>query len=155
LIEKWSISRRIFSLNFFILSFEFIYCHTLIFKAKSLNSSIQRWKLFEMKINIMILKKKYVVHWRKKFEIQEVMLIYFELRTFFDLKNRKTSTVKRCFRYLNKTVKIKFELRISLYLCLFEKKYDLEIVETLLYLWKRTESRNLSRCYCIFWRINC
>ncbi len=48
--------KKIF-LNFFILSFEFIYCHTLIFRAKSLNSSIQRWKLFEMKINIMILKK--------------------------------------------------------------------------------------------------
>jgi hypothetical protein len=57
LIEKWSISKRIFFLNFFILSFEFIYCHTLIFKVKSLNFSIQRWKLFEMKINIMILKK--------------------------------------------------------------------------------------------------
>ncbi len=46
-----------FLLNFFILSFEFIYCHILIFKVKSLNFSIQRWKLFEMKINIMILKK--------------------------------------------------------------------------------------------------
>jgi hypothetical protein len=71
------------------------------------------------------------------------MLIYFELRTLFDLKNRKTSTIKRCFRYLNKTMKIKFELRISLikfelrislHLCLFEKKYDFEFIETFLYL---------------------
>jgi hypothetical protein len=68
------------------------------------------------------------------------MLIYFELRTLFDLKNRKTSTVKRCFRYLNKTVKIEFELRILLHLCL-KKKYDLEIIETLLYL--RTREQNL------------
>jgi competence protein ComGF len=29
----------------------------LIFTAKSFSSSIQRWKLFEMKISIMILKK--------------------------------------------------------------------------------------------------
>jgi hypothetical protein len=62
------------------------------------------------------------------------MLIYFELRTLFDLRNKKTSTIKRCFRYLNKIMKIKFELRISLHLCFFEKKYDLEIIETLLYL---------------------
>jgi hypothetical protein len=57
LTEKWSISKRIFFLNFFIFSFEFIYCHTLIFRVKSLNFSIQKWKLFEMKINIMILKE--------------------------------------------------------------------------------------------------
>jgi hypothetical protein len=42
LIEKWSISKRIFSLNFFILSFKFIYCHTLIFRIKFLNFSIYR-----------------------------------------------------------------------------------------------------------------
>jgi hypothetical protein len=42
LTEKWSISRRILFLNFFIVSFELIYCHTLIFRAKSLSSSIQR-----------------------------------------------------------------------------------------------------------------
>ncbi len=76
--------------------------------------------------------------WREEFEIQEIMLIYFEFRTLFDLKNKKTSTIKRCFRYLNKIVKIKFELRMLLYLCL-KKKYDFEIIETLLYLWKRTE----------------
>ncbi len=68
------------------------------------------------------------------------MLIYFELRTLFDLRNRETSTVKRCFRYLNKTVKIEFELRILLHLCL-RKKYDLETIETLLYL--RTREQNL------------
>jgi hypothetical protein len=85
-------------------------------------------------------EEEYVVHWREEFEIQEIMLIYFEFRTLFDLRNRETSTVKRCFRYLNKTVKIKFELRILLHLCL-RKKYDLEIIETLLYL--RTREQNL------------
>jgi hypothetical protein len=65
-----------------------------------------------------------VVHcWREEFEIQEIMLIYFEFRTLFDLKNRETLTIKHCFRYLNKTVKIKFELRMLLHLCL-RKKYD-------------------------------
>jgi hypothetical protein len=39
-----------FFLDFFILSFEFIYCHILIFKVKFLNFSIQNWKLFEIKI---------------------------------------------------------------------------------------------------------
>jgi hypothetical protein len=114
-----------------------------------------------------------VVHrWREEFDIQELILICFELRTLFDLRNRETSTVKRCFRYLNKAVKIEFELRMLLHLCLnkavkvefesrmllhlclnktvkigFEsrmllhlclrEKYDLEIIETLLYLWKR------------------
>jgi hypothetical protein len=68
------------------------------------------------------------------------MLIYFEFRTLFDLKNRETSTVRRCFRYLNKTVKIEFELRILLHLCL-RKKYDLEIIETFLYF--RTKEQNL------------
>ncbi len=64
-----------------------------------------------------------VVHcWRKEFDIQDLILIYFEFRTLFDLKIKKTSTIKRCFRYLNKIVKIKFELRISLHLCLFKKK---------------------------------
>jgi hypothetical protein len=48
---------KISFLNFFILSFEFIYCHTLIFRAKFLSISIQKWKLFEMRINIVILKK--------------------------------------------------------------------------------------------------
>jgi hypothetical protein len=88
-----------------------------------------------------------VVHyWREEFDIQNLILICFEFRTFFDLKNKKTSTVKRCFRYLNKTMKIKFELRISLHLCFFKKKYDLEIIETFLYFWKKTESRNFSKC---------
>jgi hypothetical protein len=64
-----------------------------------------------------------VVHcWREEFDIQNLILFCVEFRTFFDLKNKKTSTVKRCFRYLNKTMKRKFELRISLHLCLFEKK---------------------------------
>jgi hypothetical protein len=85
-------------------------------------------------------EEEYIVHWRKEFEIQEIMLIYFELRTLFDFKNRATSTVKRCFRYLNKTMKIKFELRILLHLCL-KKKYDFEIIETFLYL--RTRRQNL------------
>jgi hypothetical protein len=64
-----------------------------------------------------------VVHcWRNEFDIQDLILICFEFRTLFDLRNKETSTIKRCFRYLNKTVKIKFEIRISLHLCLFEKK---------------------------------
>ncbi len=49
-------------------------------------------------------EEKYVVYWKKKFEIQKVMLIYFEFRTLFDLKNKKTSTIKRCFWYLNKVI---------------------------------------------------
>jgi hypothetical protein len=95
-----------------------------------------------------------VVHrWREEFDIQELILICFELRTLFGLRNRETSTVRRCFRYLNKTVKIEFELRMLLHLCLnkavkiefesrmllhlcLKKKYDLETIETLLYLWK-------------------
>jgi hypothetical protein len=78
-----------------------------------------------------------VVHrWREEFDIQKLILICFEFRTFFDFKNKETSTIKRCFRYLNKTMKIKFELRMLLHLCL-KKKYNLEIIETLLYLWKR------------------
>ncbi len=78
-----------------------------------------------------------VVHrWREEFDIQELILICFEFERFFDLKNKETSTIKRCFRYLNKTVKIKFEIRMLLHLCL-KKKYDFEIIETLLYLWKR------------------
>ncbi len=60
-----------------------------------------------------------VVHcWREEFDIQDLILICFEFRTFFDLKNKETSTIKRCFRYLNKTMKIRFELRILLHLCL-------------------------------------
>jgi hypothetical protein len=86
-------------------------------------------------------EKEYVVHWREEFEIQEIMLNYFELRTLFDFRNRETLTIKRCFRYLNKTVKIEFELRILLHLCL-RKKYDLEIIETLLYF--RTRKQNLA-----------
>jgi hypothetical protein len=102
------------------LSFKFIYCHTLIFRAKSLSSSIHRWKLFEMRINIVILNENtsFIEKKNSKFEIQEIMLIYFELRTLFDLKNKETSTIRRCSRYLNKTVKIKFELRMLLHLCL-------------------------------------
>jgi hypothetical protein len=61
------------------------------------------------------------------------MLIYFEFRTLFDFRNKKTSTIKRYFRYLNKIIKIKFDLRMLLHLCL-KKKYDFEIIETLLYL---------------------
>jgi hypothetical protein len=83
------------------------------------------FKLFDSQMKIVrdenqhnALEEKYVVHWKKEFEIQEIMLIYFEFRTLFDLKNRKTSTVKRCYRYLNKTVKIEFELRMLLHLCL-------------------------------------
>jgi hypothetical protein len=38
-------------------------------------------------------------------------------------------------------MKIEFELRILLHLCLREK-LNLEIIETFLYLWKKTESRN-------------
>jgi Golgi nucleoside diphosphatase len=77
-------------------------------------------KLFEMKINIMILKEilSSFIFEKKKFDIQDLILICFEFRTLFDLKNRKTSTIKRCFRYLNKTVRIKFELRMLLHLCL-------------------------------------
>ncbi len=69
---------------------------------------------------MMILKKilsSFIVE-EKNSNIQELTLICFEFRTLFDLKNKKTSTVKRCFRYLNKTVKIKFELRMLLHLCL-------------------------------------
>jgi hypothetical protein len=91
---------------------------------------------------------------KKRIRNSKIMLIYFEFRTLFDLRNKETSTIKRCFRYLNKTMKIKFELRMLLHLCL-KKKYNLEIIETFLYFWKRTESRNLLRCYCIFWTINC
>jgi hypothetical protein len=83
------------------------------------------FKLFDSQMKIVrdenqhnALEEEYVVHWREEFEIQEVMLIYFELRTLFDLRNRETSTVRRCFRYLNKTVKIEFELRMLLHLCL-------------------------------------
>jgi hypothetical protein len=73
-----------------------------------------------------------VVHcWREEFKIQEIMLIYFEFQTLFDLKNKKTSTIKRYFWYLNKTMKIEFELQMLLHLCL-KKKYDFEIIETLL-----------------------
>jgi hypothetical protein len=81
-----------------------------------------------------------VVHcWKEEFDIQDLILICFEFRMFFDFKNKKTSSIKRCFRYLNKTMKIEFELRISLHLCLFEKKYDLEIIETFLYFWKENK----------------
>jgi hypothetical protein len=80
-------------------------------------------------------KNSVVVHcWREEFDIQDLILICFEFRTLFDLKNKETSTIKRCFRYLNKTVKIEFELRMLLHLCL-KKKYDLETIETLLYFW--------------------
>jgi hypothetical protein len=89
-------------------------------------------------------KDSVVVHcWKEKFDIQDLILIYFEFRTLFDLRNRKTLTIKRCFRYLNKTVKIKFELRMLLHLCLkrnmisklskrfyiFEKEQNLEIYQ--------------------------
>jgi hypothetical protein len=57
LTEKWSISIRILFRDFFILLCEFIFYHTLIFRIKSLKFSNQKWKLFEVKINIMILKK--------------------------------------------------------------------------------------------------
>jgi hypothetical protein len=64
-------------------------------------------------------KNSVVVHcWKEEFDIQNLLLICFEFRTLFDLKNKKTSTVKRCYRYLNKTMKIKFELRMLLHLCL-------------------------------------
>jgi hypothetical protein len=60
-----------------------------------------------------------VVHcWREEFDIQDLILICFEFRTLFDFRNKETSTIKHCFRYLNKTVKIKFELRMLLHLCL-------------------------------------
>jgi hypothetical protein len=57
LTTKWSIFERIFFRDSSILSYEFIYFYILIFRIKSFNSSIHRWKLFEMKINIMLLKK--------------------------------------------------------------------------------------------------
>ncbi len=58
---------------------------------------------------------------REEFDIQKSILICFEFRTLFDLKNRETSIIKRCFRCLNKTIKIKFELRMLLHLCLKKK----------------------------------
>ncbi len=106
-----------------VLSYEFIYSHILIFRAKSFSSSIHKWKLFELRVSIVILKKilsSFIVE-EKNSNIQELILICFELRTLFDLKNKETSTIKRCFRYLNKTVKIEFELRMLLHLCLREK----------------------------------
>jgi hypothetical protein len=100
-----------------------MYSHILIFRVKSFSSSIHKWRLFELKINMMILKKilsSFIVE-EKNSNIQKLILICFEFRTLFDLKNNKTSTIKRCFRYLNKTMKIKFELRMLLHLCLREE----------------------------------
>jgi hypothetical protein len=83
-----------------------------------------------------------VVHcWRKEFDIQELILICFEFRTFFDLKNKKTSIIKRCFRYLNKTMKIKFELRMLLHVCLKKKKIS-NLSRRFYIFEKKTKSRN-------------
>ncbi len=57
LIAKWEISRRTSFRDSWIWLCECIYSHILIFKVKSFSSSIHRWKLFEMRINIMILKE--------------------------------------------------------------------------------------------------
>jgi hypothetical protein len=57
LTTKWDISERTSSRDSSVLSYEFIYSHILIFRVKSFNSSIHKWKLFELKINMMILKK--------------------------------------------------------------------------------------------------
>jgi hypothetical protein len=95
-----------------------------------------------------------VVHcWKEEFDIQDLILICFEFRTLFDLRNKETSTIKRCFRYLNKTVKIKFELRISLRLCflkrnmisklsrrfyIFEKEQNLEIYQNVIVFFEKS-----------------
>jgi hypothetical protein len=77
-----------------------------------------------------------VIHcWREEFDIQELILIYFELRTLLDLKMKN---VKRCYLYLNKSKKVEFELQIFL-----------DLLED------ETESRKMSRCYNSAWEINC
>ncbi len=58
---------------------------------------------------------------KRRIRYSRTILVCFELRTLFDRKNKETSTIKRCFRYLNKTMKIKFELRMLLHLCLRKK----------------------------------
>ncbi len=58
---------------------------------------------------------------KRRIRYSRTILICFEFRTLFDFKKKKTSTIKRCFRYLNKTMKIKFELRMLLHLCLKKK----------------------------------
>jgi hypothetical protein len=121
--------------------FRFLYTVIRIYILLHFDLQSKIFQLFDSQMKIVrsenqhnAFEEEYVVHWKEEFEIQKIMLIYLELRTLFDLKNKKTSIVKRCFWYLNKTMKIEFELWISLHLCLFEKKYDLEIIETLLYL---------------------
>jgi hypothetical protein len=150
LMTKWLIFEWIFFRDSSILSYEFIYFHVLIFKVKFFSFSIHKWKVFEMKINIMLLKKilsSFIV--KKKNSRFKNNVDIFRTSNAFRSQNKKTSTFKHYFWYLNKIIKIKFELRMLLHLCL-KKKYDLEIIETLLYFWKKTKSRNLSRCYCIF-----
>ncbi len=114
--------------NFFSRLFDFI-IRVYILSYLDLQSSI--FQFFDSQMKIVQIENQHddfeedsiVVHcWREEFDIQKLILICFELRTLFNLRNRETSTIKRCFRYLNKTMKIKFELRMLLHLCLKKKK---------------------------------
>jgi hypothetical protein len=112
--------------NFFSRFFDFI-IRVYIFSYLDLQSLI--FQFFDSQMKIVRDENQHnafeedfiVIHWKEEFEIQEIMLIYFELRTLFDLKNKETLIITRCFRYLHKTIKIKFELRMLLHLCLKKK----------------------------------
>jgi hypothetical protein len=73
-----------------MLLFKFIYCYILIFKVKSLKFSIQKWKLFEMKINIMILNKilfSFIVE--KRIRYSRINIDLFRISNAFLFKNKK------------------------------------------------------------------
>jgi hypothetical protein len=90
LTAKWEISKKTSSRDFAIWLYEFIYFHILIFRVKFLNFSIQKWKLFELKINMMILKKilsSFIVE--EKNSIFKSNIDLFRTSNVFWLKNRK------------------------------------------------------------------
>jgi hypothetical protein len=143
------------SRDFAVWLYEFIYFHILIFRAKSLSSSIQKWKLFELRINMMILKKilsSFIVE--EKNSIFKNNINLFRISNAFRFKNKKNS-------YLNEEQKIRSEMRNIITFMLEEiksrmrdivislKRIELWNVEMLLYFFEKSivnESRFSNAC---------